>query len=123
MSLDYQLELVARRAKVFGELKSSYPESQRVNKGYETNDLGNLKKRLYQNYWKNMNIPKKLVDESEDLLNEREVVEFYLFRCHNKIEKEQNKGRIVDFFRRCENVEKKLYEIIFNYKKKYPKVN
>jgi len=121
MSLDYQLKLVANRAARFEELRKTYFEKQTITGGFETNDLGSLQEGLYPNYWTNMKIPKELVKESSNLLDERGDVEFYLFRSQNKSEKMQNKQRILNFFTGCENVEKKLHKILLDYKKKYYK--
>lgn len=118
MSLNYQIKLVANRAERFEELKKIYSENQKITGGFETNDLGSLQKGLYQNYWKKIQIPKKLVSESSNLLNERDAVEFYLFRSKNETEKIQNKQRILNFFTGCGNVEKKLHKILLDYKKK-----
>ena len=121
MSLECKIKIVAGRAEKFRKLKESYSRGEySTEDGFETNDFVSLKRGLYQKCWKGIEIPQDLIDEATNILIETDKLGFGLIESPNEEEERQNQARYVEYFRRCESVEKRLHQILSDYQQKHP---
>jgi len=121
MSLEHQLELIGSRAERFRQLKEAYSNGEfSIKSTFESNDFFSLRDNLYSNGWKDMEIPQDLKEEAIWVLKETEKLGFGLMKSPSEEERRQNQKRYVEYFERSEGVERKLYQIISDYKDKHP---
>jgi hypothetical protein len=100
MSLELQVKLVESRANRFKELKEAYDRGEDIQKGFEWNDIAALNLGLYSKLYRGIEIPSELVEEARSLLN--------------------IKLRNSKFYAQCETVERRLHQILSDYKNKHP---
>jgi hypothetical protein len=120
--LNHKIRLVTSRVETFRDLKEAYSRGEYSTKsGFEANDFIGLKCNEIQNYWKDMEIPQDLVDEADWILDETRQLGYSIDTAPCEEYKKQNQERFVEYFRRCETVERRLLKIVSDYKEKNTK--
>ncbi len=124
MSLEYQVETAEERAQRFKELKEAFAKGELPEKlGYESNDISCLAKAPYAyEHAYGVKIPQALTNEATDLFNlhlGQESKPFGIgsrgiYGSCSEDEIRANPQKYFEFFKKCEELERKLHQILLD---------
>lgn len=120
MPLESLLISVINRAERFKQLKEAFSRGEySITPGPEVNDFSSLKEGLYQEDLEGIEIPPDLVDEANWALTETYQLGFRPLRSPSEQERGLKQARFVEYFKKCEAVERKLYQLLLEYNRKH----
>lgn len=118
MTLETQIELLESRVQRFRELKKTFAKGEYPEKlGYESNDISTLAKasHVYERAF-GIRIPEDLIDEANVLLIQQGKSGPGIYASCSKDEIKRNSEKYAEFFRRCEELERKLHQLLLDKK-------